>query len=79
MALAACLALVVADRAQDSLAPGPRQALSVHGAAPGGGARPLPATPMQGGALSSEEELQVAVLRLRETIVQLKEMLGAQR
>ncbi|KAF5918253.1 hypothetical protein HPG69_002895 [Diceros bicornis minor] len=40
---------------------------------------PLPAMPMQGGALSPEEELRAAVLQLRETVVQQKETLGAQR
>ncbi|CAN0493792.1 unnamed protein product [Rangifer tarandus platyrhynchus] len=40
---------------------------------------PLPAMPMQGGALSPEEELRAAVLQLRETVVQQKETLGSQR
>lgn len=39
---------------------------------------PLPAMPMQGGALSPEEELRAAVLhQLRETVVRQKETLGS--
>ncbi|XP_070951345.1 uncharacterized protein [Macaca nemestrina] len=33
--------------------------------------------PIQGGGLSSEEELRAAVLELRQTVLPLKEMLGA--
>lgn len=70
---------VAAGRAQDSPIPGSR---FVCTALPPEAARagcPLPAMPMQGGALSPEEELRAAVLQLRETVVQQKETLGAQR
>ncbi|KAK2117144.1 Neuronal pentraxin-2 [Saguinus oedipus] len=77
--LAAGVALAVAAGAQDSPAPGSR---FVCTALPPEAVRagcPLPAMPMQGGALSPEEELRAAVLQLRETVVQQKETLGAQR
>lgn len=77
--LAAGVALAVAAGAQDGLAPGNR---FVCTALPPEAARagcPLPAMPMQGGALSPEEELRAAVLQLRETVVQQKETLGSQR
>lgn len=77
--LAAGVALAVAAGAQDGPAPGSR---FVCTALPPEAARagcPLPAMPMQGGALSPEEELRTAVLQLRETVVQQKETLGAQR
>lgn len=77
--LAAGVALAVAARAQDGPSPGSR---FVCTALPPEAARagcPLPAMPMQGGALSPEEELRAAVLQLRETVVQQKETLGAQR
>lgn len=70
---------VAAGRAEDSPIPGSR---FVCTALPPEAARagcPLPAMPMQGGALSPEEELRAAVLQLRETVVQQKETLGAQR
>lgn len=70
---------VAAGGAQDSPLPGSR---FVCTALPPEAARagcPLPAMPMQGGALSPEEELRAAVLQLRETVVQQKETLGAQR
>ncbi|KAK1203917.1 NPTX2 protein, partial [Pygoscelis papua] len=40
---------------------------------------PLPPVPMQGGALSPEEELKATVLQLRETVLQQKETIGSQR
>ncbi|XP_044513373.1 neuronal pentraxin-2 [Gracilinanus agilis] len=40
---------------------------------------PLPAVPIQGGALTPEEELKATVLQLRETILQQKETIGNQR
>ncbi|EDL89629.1 neuronal pentraxin II [Rattus norvegicus] len=70
---------VAAGQAQDNPIPGSR---FVCTALPPEAARagcPLPAMPMQGGALSPEEELRAAVLQLRETVVQQKETLGAQR
>lgn len=70
---------VAAGRAEDNPIPGSR---FVCTALPPEAARagcPLPAMPMQGGALSPEEELRAAVLQLRETVVQQKETLGAQR
>lgn len=78
--LTAGVALAVAAAgAQDSPIPGSR---FVCTALPPEAARagcPVPAMPMQGGALSPEEELRAAVLQLRETVVQQKETLGAQR
>lgn len=77
--LTAGVALAVAAGAQDGPAPGNR---FVCTALPPEAARagcPLAAMPMQGGALSPEEELRAAVLQLRETVVQQKETLGAQR
>uniref|UniRef100_A0A4X2LD98 Pentraxin (PTX) domain-containing protein n=1 Tax=Vombatus ursinus TaxID=29139 RepID=A0A4X2LD98_VOMUR len=40
---------------------------------------PLPAVPIQGAALTPEEELKATVLQLRETILQQKETIGNQR
>ncbi|XP_057606206.1 neuronal pentraxin-2 isoform X1 [Hippopotamus amphibius kiboko] len=77
--LVAGVALAVAAGAQDGPAPGNR---FVCTALPPEAVRtgcPLPAMPMQGGALSPEEELRAAVLQLRETVVQQKETLGSQR
>ena len=77
--LAAGVVLAVAAGAQDGPAPSNR---FVCTALPPEAARagcPLPAMPMQGGALSPEEELRAAVLQLRETVVQQKETLGSQR
>lgn len=77
--LAAGVALAMAAGAQDGPAPSNR---FVCTALPPEAARagcPLPAMPMQGGALSPEEELRAAVLQLRETVVQQKETLGSQR
>lgn len=77
--LVAGVALALVAGAQDSPAPGSR---FVCTALPPEAARAgcqLPAMPMQGGALSPEEELRAAVLQLRETVVQQKETLGAQR
>ncbi|XP_049644607.1 neuronal pentraxin-2 [Suncus etruscus] len=80
--LAAGLALALAAGAQDDPAPPPLGSHFVCTALPPEAARagcPLPAMPMQGGALSPEDELRAAVLQLRETVVQQKETLGAQR
>lgn len=77
--LAVGVALALAAGAPDGPAPGGR---FVCTALPPEAARagcPLPAMPMQGGALSPEDELRAAVLQLRETIVQQKETLGTQR
>lgn len=79
LAAGVALAVAAAAAAQDGPAPGSR---FVCTALPPEAARagcPLPAMPMQGGALSPEEELRAAVLQLRETVVQQKETLGAQR
>lgn len=79
--LAAGLALALVAGAQDDPAP-PLGSHFVCTALPPEAARagcPLPAMPMQGGALSPEDELRAAVLQLRETVVQQKETLGAQR
>jgi hypothetical protein len=77
--LAVSVALAVTAGAQEKPVPGSRfvcTALSPEVALAG---CPLPAMPIQGGALSPEEELRAAVLQLRETVVQQKETLGAQR
>lgn len=77
--LAACVALAVAAGAQDGPAPGSRFVCTTLPPEAARAGCPLPAMPMQGGALSPEEELRAAVLQLRETVVQQKETLGAQR
>lgn len=77
--LAACVALAVAAGAQDGPATGSRFVCTTLPPEAARAGCPLPAMPMQGGALSPEEELRAAVLQLRETVVQQKETLGAQR
>lgn len=77
--LAAGVALAVAAAAQDVPAPGSRFVCTALPPEATRAGCPLPAMPMQGGALSPEEELRAAVLQLRETVVQQKETLGAQR
>lgn len=77
--LATCVALAVAAGAQDGPAPGSRFVCTTLPPEAARAGCPLPAMPMQGGALSPEEELRAAVLQLRETVVQQKETLGAQR
>ncbi|XP_007537635.1 neuronal pentraxin-2 [Erinaceus europaeus] len=77
--LAAGLAFAVAAGAQDGAVPGGRFVCTVLPPEAARAGCPLSAMPMQGGALSPEDELRAAVLQLRETVVQQKETLGSQR